>query len=218
MLASSRKLLTLTAQKAPNMLTAQDLYSLEQYSAHRPDYKRRAVEHRKRRQIRLGQNMTLHFEDRTTVQYQIQEMLLIERTFSLQGIQDELDAYNPLIPSGTNLKATLTIEYGDPELRAQALARLHGVEDRVYVRVEGHDPVYAVADEDLDRSTETKTAAVHFLRFELTTDMIKSLRENQTALTVGVDHTEYTHSTQVHAGTINSLIQDFSDQPRLVLS
>jgi hypothetical protein len=200
------------------MLTAQDLYSLEQYSAHRPDYKRRAVEHRKRRQIRLGQNMTLHFEDRTTVQYQIQEMLLIERTFSLQGIQDELDAYNPLIPSGTNLKATLTIEYGDPELRAQALARLHGVEDRVYVRVEGHDPVYAVADEDLDRSTETKTAAVHFLRFELTTDMIKSLRENQTALTVGVDHTEYTHSTQVHAGTINSLIQDFSDQPRLVLS
>lgn len=200
------------------MLTAQDLYSLEQYSAHRPDYKRRAVEHRKRRQIRLGQNMTLHFEDRVTVQYQIQEMLLIERTFNQQGIQDELDAYNPLIPSGTNLKATLTLEYSYPAVRAAALTRLRGVEDRVYVRVEGHDPVYAIADEDLDRSTDEKTAAVHFLRFELTADMIAALRENQTALTVGVDHTEYTHSTQVHAGTINSLILDFSDQPRLILS
>jgi hypothetical protein len=218
MLASSRKLLTLTVQKAPDMLTAQDLYSLEQYSAHRPDYKRRAVEHRKRRQIRLGQNMTLHFEDRMTVQYQIQEMLLIERTFNQQGIQDELDAYNPLIPTGTNLKATLTIEYGDPELRAQALARLHGVEDRVYVRVEGHDLVYAIADEDLDRSTETKTAAVHFLRFELTADMIKSLAENQSALTVGVDHVEYTHSTHVLDITLQSLLSDFKQQPKLLLS
>ena len=218
MQASSRKLLTLTAQKAPNMLTAQDLYSLEQYSAHRPDYKRRAVEHRKRRQIRLGQNMTLHFEDRMTVQYQIQEMLLIERTFNQQGIQDELDAYNPLIPTGTNLKATLTIEYGDPELRAQALARLHGVEDRVYVRVKGHDPVYAIADEDLDRSTDTKTAAVHFLRFELTADMIESLAENQSALTVGVDHVEYTHSTQVLDITLQSLLSDFKQQSKLLLS
>ena len=159
------------------MLTAQDLYSLEQYSAHRPDYKRRAVEHRKRRQIRLGMNMTLHFEDRVTVQYQIQEMLLIERTFSPQGIQDELDAYNPLIPTGTNLKATLTIEYSDPQIRQQQLSRLRGVEDRVYVQVEGHDPVYAIADEDLDRSTDEKTAAVHFLRFEFTENMIKSLSE-----------------------------------------
>lgn len=218
MLASSRKLLTLTAQKAPNMLTAQDLYSLEQYSAHRPDYKRRAVEHRKRRQIRLGQNMTLHFEDRMTVQYQIQEMLLIERTFNQQGIQDELDAYNPLIPTGTNLKATLTIEYGDPELRSQALSRLHGVEDRVYVRVEGYSPIYAIADEDLDRSTDTKTAAVHFLRFELTADMIKSLAENQSALTVGVDHVEYTHSTRVLDITLQSLLSDFKQQPKLLLS
>jgi len=200
------------------MLTARDLYSLEQYSAHRPDYKRRAVEHRKRRQIRLGMNMTLHFEDRVTVQYQIQEMLLIERTFSPQGIQDELDAYNPLIPTGTNLKATLTIEYSDPQIRQQQLARLRGVEDRVYVQVEGHDPVYAIADEDLDRSTDEKTAAVHFLRFEFTEDMIKSLSENETGLTVGVDHENYSHSTAIHAGTINSLIADFVDQPRLVLS
>jgi hypothetical protein len=200
------------------MLTAQDLYSLEQYSAHRPDYKRRAVEHRKRRQIRLGQNMTLHFEDRVTVQYQIQEMLLIERTFSQQGIQDELDAYNPLIPSGTNLKATLTLEYSDPSVRAAALTRLRGVEDRVYVRVEGHDPVYAIADEDLDRSTDEKTAAVHFLRFELTADMIAALRDNQSGLTVGVDHTEYTHSTLVYSATVQSLIADFDQQPRLLVN
>jgi hypothetical protein len=200
------------------MLTARDLYSLEQYSAHRPDYKRRAVEHRKRRQIRLGMNMTLHFEDRVTVQYQIQEMLLIERTFNPQGIQDELDAYNPLIPTGTNLKATLTIEYSDPQIRQQQLARLRGVEDRVYVQVEGYDPVYAIADEDLDRSTDEKTAAVHFLRFEFTEDMIKSLSENDIGLTVGVDHENYSHSTPIHAGTINSLIADFVDQPRLVLS
>jgi hypothetical protein len=200
------------------MLTHQDLHSLEQYSSKRPDYKRLAVEHRKRRQIKLGMNMTLHFEDRVTVQYQIQEMLLIERTFSKQGIQDELDAYNPLIPTGTNLKATLTLEYGDPAVRQQQLARLRGVEDRVYVRVEGHDPVYAIADEDLDRSNEVKTAAVHFLRFELTADMIKTLRDNQTALTVGVDHADYSHSTQVYANTVQSLIRDFDSQPSLTLS
>jgi len=163
-------------------------------------------------------NMTLHFEDRVTVQYQIQEMLLIERTFNPQGIQDELDAYNPLIPTGTNLKATLTIEYSDPQIRQQQLARLRGVEDRVYVQVEGYDPVYAIADEDLDRSTDEKTAAVHFLRFEFTEDMIKSLSENDIGLTVGVDHENYSHSTPIHAGTINSLIADFVDQPRLVLS
>jgi hypothetical protein len=200
------------------MLTAQDLYSLEQYSAHRPDYKRRAVEHRKRRQIKLGQNMTLHFEDRVTVQYQIQEMLLIERTFSQQGIQDELDAYNPLIPTGTNLKATLTIEYSEPALRAAALTRLHGVEDRVYARVEGYAPVYAVADEDLDRSTDTKTSAVHFLRFEFTPDMIRSLQQDQAALTVGVDHAEYTHSARVYSIALQSLIADFDQQPKVVLS
>lgn len=199
------------------MLTAQDLYSLEQYSAHRPDYKRRAVEHRKRRQIQLGMNMTLHFEDRVTVQYQIQEMLLIERTFSQQGIQDELDAYNPLIPTGSNLKATLTLEYGIPAVRAQQLSLLRGIEDRIYVRVEGHDPVYAIADEDLDRSTQEKTAAVHFLRFELTAGMIDSLH-NSAAFTVGVDHAEYTHSTIVPVSTVQMLIKDFVDQPRLILS
>ena len=199
------------------MLTHQDLHSLEQYSSKRPDYKRLAVEHRKRRQIKLGMNMTLHFEDRVTVQYQIQEMLLIERTFSQQGIQDELDAYNPLIPSGTNLKATLTLEYSDPALRAQQLSLLQGIEDRVYIKVEGHQPVYAIADEDLDRSTDLKTAAVHFLRFELTADMIDSLH-NASELTVGVDHTHYTHSTRVPVGTVRTLTADFFGQPNLILS
>ena len=199
------------------MLTAQDLYSLEQYSARRPDFKRRAVEHRKRRQIKLGNNMTLHFEDRVTVQYQIQEMLLIERTFSPQGIQDELDAYNPLIPTGTNLKATLTIEYSDPAVRVQQLSQLREVEDHVYVRVEGYQPVYAVADEDLDRSTDEKTAAVHFLRFELTADMIDSL-QNDSALTVGVDHAHYAHSTRVPTGAVQLLVTDFANQPSLSLS
>jgi hypothetical protein len=197
------------------MLTPQDLHSLEHYSAQRSGYKRSAVEHRRRRQIRLGTDMTLHFEDRITVQYQIQEMLLIERTFSQQGIQDELDAYNPLIPTGSNLKATLTIEYSDAELRAQQLARLRGVEDRVYLQVEGHDKVYAIADEDLDRSNDTKTSAVHFLRFELTTEMIASLQSADACLRVGVDHEHYTHSVLAHHLTLQSLVQDFADQPRL---
>lgn len=197
------------------MLTPQDLHSLENYSAQRSGYKRSAVEHRRRRQIRLGTDMTLHFEDRVTVQYQIQEMLLIERTFSQQGIQDELDAYNPLIPTGSNLKATLTIEYSDAELRAQQLARLRGVEDRVYLQVEGHDKVYAIADEDLDRSNDTKTSAVHFLRFELTAEMIASLQSADACLRVGVDHEYYTHSVLAHHLTLQSLVRDFVDQPRL---
>jgi hypothetical protein len=195
------------------MLTAQDLYSLEQYSAQRPDYKRRAVEHRKRRQIQLGPSMTLHFEDRNTVQYQIQEMLLIERTFTQQGIQDELDAYNPLIPSGNNLKATLTIEYSDPVVRAQQLTRLRGVEDHVFLQVSGYDPVYAIADEDLDRSTDVKTSAVHFLRFEFTDEMINALSRNKAALKLGVDHPDYQHTVPVYAGTVQSLIKDFEQEP-----
>ena len=199
------------------MLTHQDLYSLEQYSARRPDFKRRAVEHRQRRQVKLGPNITLHFEDRVTVQYQIQEMLLIERTFSTQGIQDELDAYNPLIPTGTNLKATLTIEYSDSAIRAQQLSKLRGIEDRVYVQVEGHDPVYAIADEDLDRGNDTKTSAVHFLRFEFTNNMVTGL-QNNFVLTLGVDHSEYSYQVQIDASTLDSLANDFTNQPSLTLS
>jgi len=193
------------------MLTHQDLYSLEEYSAIRQDFKASAVEHRKSRQVAVGPNMTLHFEDLTTVKYQIQEMLLIERTFSREGIQDELDAYNPLVPTGTNLKATLTIEYGDPVVRARRLAELHHVEDRVYVQVQGHEPVYAIADEDMDRSNDTKTAAVHFLRFELTPEMIKDMRDLDRAFTVGVDHPSYNEYTRVNTLTKEMLVKDFDE-------
>lgn len=193
------------------MLTHKDLHSLEEYSRIRPDFKRHAVNHRKHRQVELGSHMTLHFEDRVTVKYQIQEMLLIEKTFTADGIQDELDAYNPLIPTGTNLKATLTIEYSDPSVRAQKLEELHGVEDRIYVKVEGHQPVYAIADEDMDRSTDTKTAAVHFLRFELTPEMIADLRDLNTAFTVGSDHPSYKEYTRVNTLTKEMLVKDFDE-------
>jgi len=193
------------------MLTHKDLHSLEEYSRIRNDFKRYAVNHRKHRQVELGNHMTVHFEDRVTVKYQIQEMLLIERTFTAEGIQDELDAYNPLIPTGTNLKATLTIEYSDPILRAQKLEELRNVEDRVYVKVEGHQPVYAIADEDMDRSTDTKTAAVHFLRFELTPEMIADLRDLNTAFTVGSDHPSYKEYTRVNTLTKEMLVKDFDE-------
>lgn len=193
------------------MLTHKDLHSLEEYSRIRTDFKRHAVNHRKHRQVELGSHMTVHFEDRVTVKYQIQEMLLIEKTFAADGIQDELDAYNPLIPTGTNLKATLTIEYSNSEERAKKLEELHGVEDRIYVKVEGHQPVYAIADEDMDRSTDTKTAAVHFLRFELTPEMIADLRNLDTAFTVGSDHPSYKEYTRVNTLTKEMLVKDFDE-------
>jgi len=193
------------------MLTHKDLHSLEEYSRIRTEFKRAAVNHRKHRQVEIGDHMTVHFEDRVTVKYQIQEMLLIERTFSSDGIQDELDAYNPLIPTGTNLKATLTVEYSDPNVRTQRLEELHGIEDRIYVKVEGHRPVYAIADEDMDRTTDTKTAAVHFLRFELTPEMIADLREGTSAFTVGSDHTAYNHYTRVNTLTKEMLVKDFNE-------
>jgi len=193
------------------MLTHSDLHSLEEYSRIRNDFKRIAVNHRKHRQVQLGNHMTLHFEDRVTVKYQIQEMLLIEKTFTSEGIQDELDAYNPLIPTGSNLKATLTIEYSNPEIRAAKLEELHRVEDKIYIKVEGHQPVYAIADEDMDRSNDTKTAAVHFLRFELTPEMIKDMCDSDTAFTVGVDHPAYTEYTRVNTLTREMLVKDFNE-------
>lgn len=191
------------------MLTTQDLYSLEQYSIQRADFKHAAVTHRRQRQVRLGNHMTLHFEDVMTVKYQIQEMLFIEKTFDRQGIQDELDAYTPLIPTGTNLKATLTIEYGDAVIRAEKLRELHGVEHQVYVQVQGHDRVYAMANEDMPRSTDAKTAAVHFLRFEFTDAMIQDLQDDHTALIMGVDHPAYQDHVTVDSNTKVQLIQDF---------
>jgi hypothetical protein len=171
-------------------LTPDDLMTLEAYSRARNDFRARVIAHKKARAVALGEHVTLLFEDELTIRYQVQEMLRAERIFEQDGIRDELQAYNPLIPDGSNWKATMLIEYPDPAERAQMLARLKGVEDRVWVRVEGAARVYAIADEDLERENETKTSAVHFLRFELTAAMVQSLKGGA-ALGMGVDHAAY---------------------------
>jgi hypothetical protein len=167
-----------------------DLYSLEDYARHRNEFRARVLEHKRHRRVHLGGHLTLCFEDRLTMQYQVQEMLRTERIFEEQGILDELEAYNPLVPDGNNWKATLLIEYPEPAERARELARLVGIEHRVWVRVEGQPPVTAIADEDLERSTETKTSSVHFLRFELTPAMVAALKAGA-GLAAGVDHPHY---------------------------
>ena len=163
------------------------LMSLEAYAKARREFRERVLAHKKQRTVHLGEHVTLLFEDELTVRYQIQEMLRIEKVFEEAGIQDELDAYNPLVPDGTNFKATMLIEYEDAEARKAALSTLVGIEDRVWVQVEGCPRVYAIADEDLPRENETKTSAVHFLRFELTKEMAATLRYG-VALAIGVDH------------------------------
>lgn len=172
-------------------LSPQDLFSLEEYARMRGNFRGRVLAHKKHRRLGLGDHLTLHFEDSLTMRYQVQEMLRIERIFEPEGIQDELDAYNPLIPDGSNWKATMLIEYSDAAERQRALARLVGIEEQIWVQTNGHDRVHAVADEDMERSTGDKTAAVHFLRFELSAEMIQSLRGGET-LSVGVSHTNYT--------------------------
>jgi hypothetical protein len=171
-------------------ITRESLMTLETYAKERTHFRARVLEHKRARTVHLGEHLTLVFEDELTLRYQIQEMLRIEKTFEAAGIQDELDAYNPLVPDGTNFKATMLIEYEDVEERRVALSRLRGIEDRVWVRVGGFDRVYAIADEDLDRETDEKTSAVHFLRFELDQPMAGALKSGA-ALGVGVDHPEY---------------------------
>lgn len=166
------------------------LMTLEAYARARKDFRAKVIAHKRDRKVALGDHITLIFEDELTIRYQVQEMLRVERIFEEEGIQGELDAYNPLIPDGRNLKATMMIEYPDVEERKRALARLKGIEDRVWVQVEGCPKVYAIADEDLDRETEEKTSSVHFLRFELTEEMAKALKYGG-GLAVGVDHPEY---------------------------
>lgn len=184
------------------------LLSLEAYAKARPDFRARVMEHKKRRAVALGAHITLLFEDELTVRYQIQEMLRVERTFEEAGIQDELDAYNPLVPDGSNWKVTMLIEYPDADERARMLGRLIGVEDRVFVQAAGFSPVYAIADEDLDRETETKTSSVHFLRFELKPEMIAALKRGA-ALTVGVDHPEYRARVESVAAPVrDALVND----------
>ena len=174
-------------------LTAADLMPLERYARERSAFRARVIEHKKTRNIAVGPNCTWCFEDRLTVQYQVQEMLRAERIFETEGIADELGAYNPLIPDGSNWKVTLLIEYPDPEQRRLALARLKGVEDRCWVQVEGLERVFAIADEDLDRENEDKTSSVHFLRFELDAAMRSAVLAGA-AISLGVDHPEYRHS------------------------
>lgn len=176
-------------------LTRSDLYSLEQYAVARPEFRARVMAHKKDRRIPLGDMAALYFEDRLTMQYQIQEMLRAERIFEAEGIQEELDAYNPLIPDGRNLKATFMIEVADEHERRLVLARLKGIENEVWIRVDAFEPVFAIADEDLDRENEEKTSSVHFLRFELTDDMAAAFAAGA-ALGVGISHVEYTHQLE----------------------
>jgi hypothetical protein len=172
------------------MLKRENLLSLEAYARERPAFRAKVLEHKKMRTVHLGGHVTLQFEDALTIQYQVQEMLRIERIFEAAGIQHELDAYNPLIPDGANLKATMLIEYPDEAERRRMLARLKGIERRVWVQAAGSGRVYAIADEDLERENEEKTASVHFLRFELDEAARRSLAAGG-ALAIGVDHAEY---------------------------
>jgi len=172
-------------------LTLADLFPLETYARLRPEFRERVIEHKAHRRLTLGEHVTLSFEDRLTMHYQIQEMLRAERIFEADDIRAELETYNPLIPDGTNWKATLLIEYPDEDERRIALGRLRGVEDRVWVRVGEQERIYAIADEDLERSNATKTSAVHFLRFELPLGAVRALRGGS-GLSAGVDHPELT--------------------------
>jgi hypothetical protein len=188
-------------------LTRDDLYSLEQYAEQRPQFRARVMAHKKTRQVALGDHATLYFEDRLTMQYQVQEMLRAERIFEAAGIDEELAAYNPLIPDGSNWKATFMIEYEDVEERRAALASLKGVEDQVWVQVEGLDKVYAVADEDMEREDATKTSSVHFLRFELSAPMGAALKEGA-GLRLGSDHPHLDCQVEVSPEVRDSLVGD----------
>jgi len=183
---------------------------LEAYARARPEFRAKVMAHKKDRAIQLGTNVTLIFEDELTIRYQVQEMLRAERIFEAAGIVDELEAYNPLIPDGSNWKATMMIEYPDESERRHKLAQLIGVEDRVWVQVEGCDRVFAIADEDLERENAEKTSSVHFLRFELTAEMVSALRGGAT-LAMGIDHPNYSATiTRVGDVTRASLLADLA--------
>jgi hypothetical protein len=171
-------------------LTRDDLWSLEQYAEERQTFRAKVMEHKKCRQLQLGENARLYFEDALTVRYQIQEMLRIEKVFEAAGIREELDAYNPLIPDGHNWKATFMIEYADPEVRSRRLAEMIGIEDKVWLQVGDCERIYAIADEDLERSTADKTSSVHFMRYELTVAMISAAHAGA-PVSAGVDHPAY---------------------------
>ena len=185
------------------------LLTLEAYARERNDFRTRVIKHKKHRTVQLGDNVTLIFEDETTIRYQIQEMLRVERIFEAQGIQDELDTYNPLVPDGRNFKATMMLEYPDPEERQRWLSKLIGIEDKVWIQVRGFGRVGAVADEDLERENEQKTSSVHFLRFELTDEMAQALQSG-VGLSVGVDHPQYRAILDVPAAFRDALVMDLA--------
>ena len=172
------------------LLTRSDLWSLEQYSEQRENFRLEVLAHKKNRQLALGDNARIYFEDTLTIRYQIQEMLRIEKVFEVAGIEEELAAYNPLIPDGTNWKATFMIEFGDPEERAERLREMRGIENCLNLEIEGHGVAQVIADEDLERETEEKTSAVHFMRFELSTDQIAALKDGA-KLFASVEHAAY---------------------------
>lgn len=198
------------ASDSTQKLTPSDLMTLERYARERGEFRSKVITHKKARNLAVGPHTTWLFEDRLTIQYQVQEILRTERIFEPEGIAEELEAYNPLIPDGRNWKVTLLIEFPDPAVRAIELAKLKGIEDRCYVQVADFSRVYAIADEDLERENDTKTSSVHFLRFELTDAMVDALRQGA-ALLAGVDHEHYTHSTEPLTGpTRDSLLADLA--------
>ena len=192
------------------IISRDSLMSLEVHAKKRPEFRQQVIEHKKHRTVHLGNHVTLLFEDELTLRYQVQEMLRIEKIFEEDGIQSELDAYNPLCPEGSNFKATMLIEYENVSDRKAALAKLIGIEDRMFVQVEGQPRVYAIADEDLDRENDEKTSAVHFVRFELTPDM-KAALKGGAQMMVGCDHPNYpVHVEELPQETLAALLKDLS--------
>lgn len=191
-------------------ITRESLMGLETYAKTRVEFRKQVMEHKKNRSVYLGNHVTLLFEDEMTLRYQVQEMLRIEKIFEEEGIQSELDAYNPLCPEGSNFKATMLIEYGNVAERKVALAKLIGIEDRLFIQVEGQSRVYAIADEDLERETAEKTSAVHFVRFELTPEM-KSALKSGAQMMVGCDHPNYpVHLEELPQETLAALLKDLN--------
>ena len=190
-------------------ITRDSLMSLEAYAGARKEFRANAIAHKRLRTVHIGDHVTLLFEDEMTIRYQIQEVLLVEKTFEAAGIQDELDAYTPLVPDGRNFKATMLIEYVDEAERRIALTKLKGIEDKTWIQVEGSKKIYAIADEDLQRENETKTSAVHFLRFELTEEMAAALKYG-VSLVMGVDHAQYSATLEVNNETRTALVNDLA--------
>jgi hypothetical protein len=191
-------------------ISRDSLMTLETYSKERQEFRARVMSHKKNRRVQLGKNVTLIFEDELTIRYQIQEMLRVEKIFEEVGILDELQTYGVLVPDGSNWKSTMMIEYADPDERAIRLAQLIGIEDTVWVRVQGHDPIYAIADEDLERENEEKTSSVHFLRFELSEDSVRALQQGA-VLSMGIDHPAYQVMIESVDGAVReSLVDDLA--------